>query len=120
MFNLFKKKENEIENSSKYTLKNVGDVQYFKKENRKAQQKSISAWATYQGLKVSFRSGSFVCAYGDETFVEAVLRVEVVGKVQPRRNISINQQVDLSEDLVKTERTWNVKPEQNAKRFARC
>ena len=85
MFNLFKKKENEIENSSKYTLKNVGDVQYFKRENRKAQQKSISAWATYQGLKVSFRSGSFVCTYGDEIFVDPVLRVEVVSKVQPRK-----------------------------------
>lgn len=86
MFNLFKKKqENETKNSSKYTLKNVGDVQYFKRENRKAQQKSISAWVTYHGLKVSFRSGSFVCTYGDETFAEPILRVEVVGKVQPRK-----------------------------------
>lgn len=85
MFNLFKKKENETQIISKYTLKNIGDVQYFRKENRKAQQKSISAWATYQGLKVSFRSGSFVCTYGDEIFVEPVLRVEVVGKVQPRK-----------------------------------
>lgn len=85
MFNLFKKKDNEIEIISKYALKNVGDVQYFRKENRKAQQKSIFAWATYQGLKVSFRSGSFVCTYNDEIFVEPVLRVEVVGKVQPRR-----------------------------------
>ena len=66
-------------------MKNVGDVQYFRKENRKAQQKSIFAWAIYQGLKVSFRSGSFVCTYGDETFVEPVLRVEVVDKVQPRK-----------------------------------
>ena len=85
MFNLFKKKENETQIISKYTLKNVGDVQYFKRENRKAQQKTISAWATYQGLKVSFRSGTFVCTYGDETFAEPVLRVEVVGKVQPRK-----------------------------------
>lgn len=85
MFNLFKKKENETEIISKYALKNVGDVQYFKRENRKAQQKSIFAWATYQGLIVSFRSGSFVCTYSDETFVEPVLRVEVVGKVQPRK-----------------------------------
>lgn len=85
MFNLFKKKENETQIISKYALKNVGDVQYFRKENRKAQQKSIFAWAIYQGLKVSFRSGSFVCTYGDETFVEPVLRVEVVGKVQPRK-----------------------------------
>lgn len=85
MFDLFKKKENEAENSGKYTLKNVGDVQYFKRENRKTQQKIIFAWAAYQGLKVSFRSGSFVCTYVDETFVEPVLRVEVIGKVQPRK-----------------------------------
>lgn len=66
-------------------MKNVGDVQYFKRENRKVQEKNIFAWAAYQGLKVSFRSGSFVCTYADETFVEPVLRVEVVGKVQPRK-----------------------------------
>lgn len=86
MFNLFKKKqENEAQIISKYALKNVGDVQYFKRKNRKVQQKNIFAWATYQGLKVNFRSGTFVCTYGDETFAEPVLRVEVVGKVQPRK-----------------------------------
>lgn len=43
MFNLFKKKqENETQIISKYALKNIGDVQYFKRENRKLNRKVYS------------------------------------------------------------------------------
>lgn len=85
MFNLFKKSKNEEEKQTQYTLKEVGDVQYFTITDRKIQTKTITTWATYHGLKITFRSGIFVDKYSDELIVEPVLRVQVVDKFKPRK-----------------------------------
>lgn len=85
MFNLFKKNKNEEEKQIQYTLKEIGDVQYFTITDRKIQTKTITAWATYHGLKIMFRSGIFVDKYSDELIVEPVIRVQVVDKFKPNR-----------------------------------
>ena len=44
MFNLFNKIENTEKTVVKYTLSEIGDVQYFSRLDRQTQQKSISSW----------------------------------------------------------------------------
>lgn len=87
MFNLFKKKnKNEEEKQIQYTLNDIGDVQYFTITDRKIQTKTITAWATYHGLRITFRSGIFVDKYSDELIVEPVIRVQVVDKFESKRD----------------------------------
>lgn len=70
---------------------NKGNVAYFLAEQGEvsALEKSLSAWAKYNNINVTFQSGYFVAKRGEETITELVVRMERIeeGSVPEKRPV---------------------------------